>query len=158
MRRFRQQLSEQESIEILRSGKVAVMAVEGDDDYPYAVPINYVYAEGSVYFHSASEGHKIDALKRNPKCSLCVVEKDEIIAEEFTSYFRSVIAFGRAEFIDDEEGKLAALKLMCAKYSEGFDPSKEIQKCLTRVAIIRVRLDNISGKEAIELVRKRDSI
>lgn len=97
MRRFRQALSTEESVEILRKGIVAVLAVTGDDDYPYALPLNYVYHEGSVYIHSALEGHKIDTLKRNPKCSLCIVDKDEIVPEKFTSYFRSIIAFGIAE-------------------------------------------------------------
>lgn len=103
MRRFRQELSEIYSLEILKNGKLAVMAVEGDDNYPYAVPLNYVYDDGDVYIHSASEGHKIDSLKRNPKCCLCVIDKDDIIPEEFTTYFRSVVAFGKAEFIETKE-------------------------------------------------------
>lgn len=157
MRRFRQELSEAESIRILENGKVAVLAVDGDDGYPYAVPLNFVYEDGSVYFHSAREGHKIDALKRNPKCSLCVVEKDDIVPEKFTSYFRSVIAFGKAGFITAEEEKIRILRLLCAKYSPGLDPSDEIKKSIRNVAVIRIELDKITGKEAIELVRRSQS-
>ena len=157
MRRFRQELSETESIEILINGKVAVLAVSGENGYPYAVPVNYVYDDGYVYFHSAAEGHKIDALKSNPKCSLCVIEKDDIIPEKFTTFFRSVIAFGEAEFIRKEEEKVKALKFLCEKYSPGIDPTAEIQKCLNYVAILRIKLEKITGKEAIELVRQRGS-
>lgn len=96
MRRFRQQLPAEEVERILRNGKYCVMAMGGDDDYPYAVPVNYVYDGTSIHLHSAAQGHMIDTLKRNPKCSLCVVDKDDIIPEEFTSYFRSVIVFGKA--------------------------------------------------------------
>ena len=154
MRRFRQELSENESLEILKKGKVAAMAVAGDDGYPYAVPLNYVYDNGFIYLHSASQGHKIDALKRNPKCSLCIIDKNDVIPEKFTSYFRSVIAFGKAEFITAEETKITALRLLCEKYSPGLNPSDEINKCLKSVTVIGIRLERITGKEAIELVRK----
>lgn len=155
MRRYRQELSENEALEILEKGKFAVLAVSGDEDYPYAVPINYVYDKGYIYLHSASQGHKIDALRSNCKCSLCVVEKDEIIPEEFTSYFRSVIAFGKAEFLTKEEDKIKALCLLCDKYSPGLNPADEINRSLNAVMVIRVRLENITGKEAIEFVRRR---
>ena len=154
MRRSRQELSGKESLEILQRGKVAVLALDGDEGYPYALPINYVYDNGYIYVHSASQGHKIDALKRNPKCSLCIVDKGDIIPEEFTSYFRSVIAFGEAEFVMSEEAKIAALRLLCEKYSPGLNPMDEINKSMHAVMIIRIRLDRISGKEAIELVKR----
>ena len=111
MRRFKQQLSSEETERILRNGKYCVMAVSGDNDYPYAVPVNYVYDGAAIYIHSAAQGHKIDVLRRNPKCSLCIVDKDDVIPEEFTSYFRSVIVFGKANFIESMEDKVMALRL-----------------------------------------------
>ena len=155
MRRFRQQLPEDESKKILHAGKYAVWAVAGDDDYPYAVPVNYVYDGSRIYIHSAKQGHKIDSVLRNPKCSLCVVAKDDVVPEEFTSYFRSVIVFGRASFIEDADEIIRALELLCGKYSPGIDPTQEIAKFLKVVAIIRIDIDDISGKEAIELVKNR---
>lgn len=155
MRRFRQELSENESLEILVNGKVAVLALAGDNDYPYAVPLNYVYDDSYIYFHSALQGHKVDALKRNPKCSLCVIEKDDVIPEKFTSYFRSVIAFGKAEFLMSEEDRIRALQLLCNKYSPGLDPTDEIKKSLKSVLIIRMKLERITGKESIELARRK---
>ena len=96
MRRFRQELPIEETKEILRNGRECVIAVSGDDNYPYAVPINYVYDGEHIYLHSAKQGHKIDALKRNPKMSLCVVAQGDIVPEEFTTYFRSAIVFGKS--------------------------------------------------------------
>ena len=156
MRRFKQELGKEEVERILREGKVCVMAVSGDDDYPYAVPLNYVYADGYIYLHSASSGHKIDAITRNPKCSVCIIDKDDVVPEEFTSYFRSVIAFGHAEIITDNEDKIEPLKLLSTKYSPGIDPTAEIQKFLKAVAIIRIKIEKVTGKEAIELVRSRN--
>lgn len=155
MRRFKQQLSAGEVERILQTGKYCVMAVSGDDDYPYAVPVNYVYDGTSIYIHSAVQGHKIDALKRNPKCSLCIVDKDDVIPEEFTSYFRSVIAFGTVHFVESTDEKIAALRLLGDKYSPGIDPDAEIYRFIKTVSIVRIDMDSITGKEAIELTRTR---
>lgn len=155
MRRFKQELSVEDSRRILLNGKYCVMAVDGDDGYPYAVPINYVYDGEAIYLHSAAQGHKTDALKRNPKCSLCIIDKDDVIPEEFTSYFRSVIVFGHASFVENLTDKEKALKLLCEKYSPGIDPTAEINKFLKAVCIIHIDIEKIGGKEAIELRRKR---
>ena len=154
MRRFKQELPESEVLRILNEGKVAVWAVSGDEDYPYAVPVNYVYHDGFIYIHSAAQDHKIDAIRRSSKCSVCIVDKDDVVPAQFTSYFRSVIAFGRAEFVESEQEKIEALRMLCEKYSPGIDPTDEINKFLKVVAIIRISVEKASGKEAIELVRK----
>lgn len=154
MRRFKQELPDEESRRILTDGKYAVWAVDGDDNYPYAVPVNYVYDGcNAIYVHCARQGHKIDSIVRNPKCSMCIVDKDDVVPEEFTSYFRSVIIFGKAKIIDDERRKLDALHLLCDKYSPGIDPTAEIARFLKTVCIVRIEIERISGKQAIELTR-----
>ena len=62
MRRKKQQLADEECRSILERGKTGVLAVNGDDGYPYAVPVNYVFSNGKIYFHSALSGHKVDAI------------------------------------------------------------------------------------------------
>ena len=103
MRRVKCELSRDAAEKILREGIFGVLAVDGDDNYPYAVPINYAYADGKIYFHSAVTGHKIDAMKKNPKASFCVVDKHEVVAEEFTSYYTSAVAFGKMKVVEDVE-------------------------------------------------------
>lgn len=156
MRRFKQQLPVEEVERILRNGKYCVLAVLGDDGYPYAVPVNYVYDGTAIYIHSAAQGHKIDALKRNPKCSMCIVDKDDVIPEEFTSYFRSVIAFGEARFIESTDEKVTALRLLGEKYSPGIDSKAEIDRFIKTVCIIKISIESVSGKEAIELTYDKD--
>lgn len=158
MRRFKQELPLSEAEEILSKGAYCVLSVLGDDGCPYAVPVNYVYDGASVYFHSASCGHKVDSLRCYPKCSLCVVDRDDVIPEEFTSYFRSVIVFGNARFLETTDEKIEALRLLCAKYSPGIDPTTEIRRFINSVCIIRISVDRISGKEAIELTRARPTL
>lgn len=157
MRRSKQTLPAEDVERILRTGNYAVMALSGDDDYPYALPINYVYDGSGIYIHCAAQGHKIDAIRCNPKCSMCIVEKDDVIPEEFTSYFSSVILFGKASIIESREECLTALRLLCEKYSPGIDPTAEIERFIKTVCIIRVDIDSVTGKEAKELTRQRNS-
>lgn len=155
MRRFRQQLPIEETKEILYNGRECVIAVSGDDSYPYALPINYVYDGVHIYLHSAKQGHKIDALKRNPKMSLCVVAQGDIMPEEFTTYFRSAIVFGRARLVEEDNEKVEALWKLSRKYCGDLDATAEIAKFLKAVAIVEITIDSLSGKESIELTRQR---
>ena len=111
MRRADQELSRAEAETILREAKTAVLALSGDGGFPYAVPVNPLYHEGKIYFHSAPAGHKIDAVRRCRRVSLCVVAQDEVLPEKLTTAYRSVIVFGRARIIDrpDELRRIAGL-------------------------------------------------
>ena len=91
MRRFKQLLPQETAIEILNRNTSGTLALIGDNDYPYAVPISYVYIDGKLYFHSAKSGHKIDAIIKHEKASFCVIDQDHIVPEKYTTYFRSVI-------------------------------------------------------------------
>jgi nitroimidazol reductase NimA-like FMN-containing flavoprotein (pyridoxamine 5'-phosphate oxidase superfamily) len=159
MRRKKQQLSESETIRILENGSVGVLGVSGDDDYPYTVPVNYVYENGKIYFHSAKSGHKTDGIQRNNKVSFCIVEKDDIIPEEMTSYFRSIIAFGKAKIVSDDGVKQHAMELLAGKYSPGLETkaAEAIRKEWTRLDVVEIAIDHITGKEAIELVNHKAS-
>ena len=86
MRRKRQMLSEDDCKIILREGTSGVLALSGDDGYPYAVPLSYVYDGKKIFFHCAKSGHKLDAIRRNPQASFCVIGQDKIVPEESTPY------------------------------------------------------------------------
>jgi nitroimidazol reductase NimA-like FMN-containing flavoprotein (pyridoxamine 5'-phosphate oxidase superfamily) len=156
MRRAKQQLSIEETEAILARSTSGVLACAGDDGYPYAVPVSYVYAEGTIYFHCAKSGHKLDALLAEPKCSFCVIDADDVLPEKFTTDFRSAIAFGRARLLVDAE-KLAAIRLLAEKYSADYPEAieEEIANGLSRTEVIAVEVEHLTGKEGIESVRAR---
>ena len=155
MRRKRQQLSEEKSIGILQKSTAGTLALLGDNGYPYAVPISYVYADGKLYFHSALSGHKIDAIRNCDKASFCVIDQDEVHPEKYTTYFRSVIAFGRIHIIEDEQEKLETARLLGDRYNPNQEEAlqKEIEKGLSRMVMIRFDIEHLTGKAAIELVK-----
>ena len=156
MRRNKQQLSCEECEEILRKSTVGVLAVSGDDGYPYAVPLSYVYCDNKIYIHSAKSGHKIDGIKNNSKVSFCVIAKDEIIPEKFTTYFRSVIVFGKARILESMDEILPAIRKLGMKYNPDEEGcNEEIKRCLQALAVIEMDIEHMTGKEAIELIKRR---
>ena len=159
MRRKRQQLTQEESIAILQKATAGTLALLGDDDYPYAVPISYVYNEGKIYFHSALNGHKVDAIRKYDKASFCVIEQDDVQPEKYTTFFRSVIAFGRIHIIEDEKEKLEIVRMLGNRYNPNQDDAlqKEIESGLSRLLAIRLDIEHLTGKEAIELVKQHQN-
>jgi hypothetical protein len=157
MRRKRQQLSEEKSIGILQKATAGTLALLGDGGYPYAVPISYVYADGKLYFHSALSGHKIDAIRNCDKASFCVIDQDEVHPEKYTTYFRSVIAFGRIHIIEDEQEKLETARLLGDRYNPNQEEAlqKELEKGLSRMLMIRFDIEHLTGKAAIELIKEQ---
>jgi nitroimidazol reductase NimA-like FMN-containing flavoprotein (pyridoxamine 5'-phosphate oxidase superfamily) len=157
MRRKKQVLSVEETIQVLQRGTSGVLAVAGDDDYPYAVPLSYVYHDNKIYFHCARSGHKLDSIARHEKVSFCVIDQDQVVPEEYTSYFRSVIVFGKARILEDEAEKRSALEILAARYSPDHEQGRlqEIEKEFNAVRMIELAIDHMSGKEAMELVKAK---
>lgn len=156
MRRSKQLLSMEDTKAVMERCTNGVLSCYGDGGYPYAVPVNFVYYDEKIYFHSAKSGHKIDSIMKDPKVCFTVIDEDTIVSEEFTSYFRSVVAFGKARIVEGDEN-LTSFKALVEKYS-GDQPEerklKEISGC-TGAYIIAIDIDHITGKEAIEYVRER---
>ncbi len=157
MRRKKQALSQQEIAQILQQETSGVLALIGDEVYPYAVPISYVYDGEKLYFHSAKSGHKLDAIQQNAKASFCVVAKDTVVPEEYTTYFQSVIVFGQIRLIQDERAKRAAIEKLAGKYAPEattMELEQEINREWNPLCLLEMTIDHVTGKEAIELCGK----
>lgn len=156
MRRSKQLLSVEDIKAVMERCTNGVFSCSGDEGYPYAVPVNFVYYNERIYFHSAKSGHKIDSIMKDPKVCFTVIDEDTIVSEEFTSYFRSVVAFGKSRIVEGEEW-LTSFKALVEKYS-GDQPEerkhKEISAC-TGAYIIAIDIEHMTGKEAIEYVREK---
>jgi nitroimidazol reductase NimA-like FMN-containing flavoprotein (pyridoxamine 5'-phosphate oxidase superfamily) len=155
MRRSKQLLPADETAAVMNRCTNGVLACWGDEGYPYAVPLSYVFHENKIYFHSAKTGHKLDAISRNPKVSFSVVDEDTIVSGEYTTYFRSVIAFGNARIAEGDE-RLRAFAALVEKYS-GDQPAenkrREIAEC-EQAHVVAIDIDHITGKQAKEYVKR----
>lgn len=157
MRRKKQLLSKQATEEILRNGQSGVLGVTGDDDFPYVVPLSYVYENGKIYFHCAKTGYKLDGIQRNSKVSFCVIDKDQIVPDKFTTYFRSAIVFGNAQILTEDAVKQYAMELLVRKYSNDYqeDGTNEIKREWKALCVVEIMIEHMTGKEAIELVNMK---
>ncbi len=158
MRRKGQALPVAACVEILERGTSGVLALSGDGGYPYAVPISYVYHDGKLYFHCARSGHKIDAIARSDKASFCVIDQDQVIPEKYTTYFRSVIAFGRIRVLEDDAAKRAAIERLAVKYApdDNVDNrARAIEREWKPLCMLEMVIEHMSGKQAVELARRQ---
>lgn len=190
MRRHKQQLSQEKCFEILEKGSSGTLALLDKQGFPYSVPLSYVFfpgkateaqipesqilhpngekpasAEtqdnlGSIYFHSALEGHKIDAIRNCAKASFCVIAADDVIPEKFTTAYLSVIVFGEIRIVKDDKNRKLGLELLGRKYSPNFEEAmqSEIANAFDRTAIIELKIEKITGKEGLELTKARNHL
>ncbi|MDO4400161.1 MAG: pyridoxamine 5'-phosphate oxidase family protein [Coriobacteriia bacterium] len=153
MRRKRQKLEDAEAREVLAAATSGVLSLVGDDGYPYGVPLSHAFVDGRLVFHGAVKGHKLDAMRANPKASYTVVQKDQVVPEEFTTYFRSVIAFGRMRVLEGDE-KLAALRQLSDRFWPGHEAEREdeIAPRLDHMTVFVMEIEHLTGKQAKELM------
>ncbi len=149
MRRFKQQISAAECIELLTKEKRGVLSVIGDDGYPYGIPLNHRYCEedGNLYFHGAKEGHKIDSILRCDKVCYTVVEKGYRREGEWALNVRSVVVFGRISVVEDENKKIEICTELGHKFTD--DEAyieKEIRNNIKRVMCLKITPELITGK------------
>ena len=156
MRRKKQALSPEECAAILNRGTSGVLALSGDGGYPYAVPLSYGYDGARLYFHCAQSGHKLDAIRRNSRASFCVVDQDQVVPQEYTSYYRSVIVFGNIRILETDEEKRTAIERLALKYAPD-DSAANRQNMIERewepLCMLEMTVEHLSGKQATELLQ-----
>ena len=147
MRRNDREISIEEAKEILNSAHYGSLATIGEDGYPYALPISYVYDGTSIYIHGATEGHKLDNIKFSSKVSFCVVGATKLLPSKFSTDYESVVVFGKASIIEADE-KIHALECLIKKYSPDFMDSgmKYIANDKHKTTVIKSDIEKISGK------------
>ena len=149
MRRFKQELSKKECIEILKGEPRGVLSMIGDDGYPYGIPMDHWYDEvsGKIYFHGAKEGHKIDAIKACDKVSYCVYDQGYRKDGEWALNIKSVVVFGRIHPVTDTETAMKACRNLCLKFT---DDQAYIEHELThsgsRVLCLELTPEHMTGK------------
>lgn len=149
MRRFKQQISSEECIRILKEQKRGVLSMIGDDGYPYGIPVNHWYNEedGHLYFHGAKEGHKIDALAKCDKVSYCVYDEGYRKEGDWALNINSVVIFGRMKTVEDEKKKAMICHGVTAKFTadEAYF-EKEMKSAFARVNCLELVPEHMTGK------------
>ena len=147
MRRQDRKTDNEKAAAILAAGEYGILSTVGSNGYAYGIPLSYAYSKGSIYFHSATVGHKLDNIKYNDKVSFCVVGATEVIPEDFGTKYESVIVFGKASEIYDEE-KQEALMTIIKKYSSDFieNGKKYVAGSVSKAKVIKIEIEHMTGK------------
>lgn len=145
--RKKQKLSVDECKVILKQELRGVLAVNGEDGYPYALPINFYYDEANdkIYFHSGKVGHKMDALSGSDKVSFCVYDNGYHKDGHWSLNFRSVIVFGRIRMVDDWSDEL--MVDFCKRFTDDMEYiDNEIEQFKSNTAVLCLEIQHMTGK------------
>ena len=145
--RKKQKLSPAECKEILKQELRGVLAVNGDDGYPYAMPINFYFDEenSKIYFHSGKAGHKLDAIANSDKVSFCVYDKGYHKDGHWSLNIRSVIVFGRMYIVDGWADEL--MVEFCRRFTDDSEYIRsEIEKYGSNTAVLCLEIEHMTGK------------
>jgi len=148
MRRKDRQLTEAEARVILEAGEYGILAMTDEEGNPYGVPVSYAVHGDAIYFHGAMEGHKTDCLLAKPQVCFTVVGKTSVCPEAFSTNYESVIVFGTASRLEDEERKERGLRLLVKKYSPDFLREGEayLTRAVRQTAVWRIQIASLTGK------------
>jgi len=147
--RIKQVISKDECIEILKKQLRGVLSVNGEDGYPYGLPINHFYndEDGYLYFHSGRIGYKVEMMRQNDKASFCVMDEGFLKEGDWALNIRSVIAFGRIEFIDDQNVIERICRNLCLKFTDDEKYIQdEIDRSLKNTLMFRMKIEHLTGK------------
>ena len=153
LRRSNKAISDEAAKSLLRQCKRGVFAVNGDDGYPYAVPVGYLYDEtaGKIYFHGARAGHKVDSLKKDSRVCFTVYGNEFYKNGDWAPYLQSVVVFGRCELITDELITLARVRELAERfYPTEEEIDAEIAKAIKAVQLYEITIEHMCGKQIQE--------
>lgn len=153
IRRKKKEMDLDAAKELLQCSRRGVLAVNGDDGYPYAIPINYFYDSnaGKIYFHGARAGHKVDALKASDKVCFTVYGNETVKEEAWAPFVQSTVVFGRCHLVEKGAEATEILKKLVAKYYPNEQLiDEEIERSGKAVQLFEIEIEHISGKEIQE--------
>ena len=153
MRRKKKQISEEATEALLEQSRRGILAVNGDDGYPYAIPINFLFDREArkIYFHGSRVGHKVDALKACDKVCFTVYGNETVREDAWAPYVQSTVVFGRCRFVEAGEQTEALLRRLAMKYYPNEQlADAEIAKSGKAAQIFEIEIEHLSGKEIQE--------
>lgn len=153
MRRMKRAIGDEDARSLLAKGRRATLAVNGDDGYPFAFPIDYRFDADAnkIYFHGAKAGQKVDALRRSDKVCLTVMGNERLEDGEWAPYVQSVVVFGRCRLVDDTAKTEAEVRRLALKYYPSAEEvERELEKYLSAVQLYEIEIEHLTGKQVQE--------
>lgn len=152
MRRKDRQADEATIDKLITNGEYGIISTTGENGYAYGVPVNFVYSDGSIYFHCAKDGQKLDNINYNNKVCFTIVGATKVLPDKFSTVYDSVIVFAKAYIVDDENEANEALKKLIEKYSPDFlnEGLEYIARSARHTAVVKLEIVRVTGKSREE--------
>ena len=150
MRRSDKKMEAKEAFQVLEEGMYGTLSTIGADGYPYGVPLNYAVVDDCIYFHTATQGKKLDHIQYDDRVSFSVVTEVEVVPELFSTHYACVICFGRAAVVEDPDEKQRALEALVHKYMPHLlkEGKEKIDKEFNMTGVVKVKIEHITGKKS----------
>ncbi|PKM82894.1 MAG: MFS transporter [Firmicutes bacterium HGW-Firmicutes-14] len=147
IRRSDKKLTNEEMLDIMSNAEYGVLSTFGENGFPYGVPVNFIYQDGNIYFHSALSGHKLDNIAFNSKVSFCVIKDVALIPDDFNTKFKSVISFGEIKEVPEDE-KSEIYMLFLQKFAKDFMEAglEYIKKAGGKAKVCRIEIMHMTAK------------
>lgn len=153
MRRANRAIPDEAAKALLQQARRGVLAVNGDDGYPFAIPVNYFYdrEQGKIWFHGAKTGHKVDALKRSDKVCFTVYGNEHLEPDDWAPYVQSTVVFGRCCLVEDAAETEAKVRQLAQKYYPSAEEVEaELAKAIRGVQLYEITVEHLTGKQIQE--------
>lgn len=153
MRRAARAIPDEAAKQLLAQSRRGVLAVNGDDGYPFAIPVNYFYdeAQGKIWFHGAKSGQKVDALKKSDKVCFTVYGNEHLEPGDWAPYVQSTVVFGRCRLVEDAAYTEAKVRQLAEKYYPSAEEIEaEIAKAIGGVQLYEITIEHLTGKQIQE--------
>lgn len=151
MRRIERKMSDEKTKSLLKEGEYGILSTVNRDNHPYGVPVSYVVLNDAIYFHCATVGTKLDNILNNSKVCFTIVGRTRVLPDKFSTEYESVIVFGQASIIENENEKIQILHEIIKKYSPDFldEGLKYIKQAHEKTKIVKIKIDHFSGKNRV---------
>lgn len=148
LRREDRRLDDAAAMALLERGEYGILSTSDEHNQPYGIPVNYVVMDGRIYFHCATEGQKLENITANHGVSFCVVGRTELIPEEFSTRYESVVVSGNAAIVADAVLKRTVLEALVSKYAPDHRTAGKdyIAKLMEKTAVVQISIDHLAGK------------
>lgn len=153
LRRTKNAISEEAAKQLLADCKRGVLAVNGDDGYPFAFPIDYYYDRENekIYFHGAKSGHKVDSLNKSDKVCFTVFGNEHTVEGDWAPYVQSAIVYGRCTAVEDMDLAVEKIRSLALRYYPSAEAvEEEIAKDMSHAQVFEITIEHLCGKQIHE--------
>lgn len=153
MRRKNREIPREQAQAVLKTARWGVLAMNGENGYPYAIPLNFRYDENEekIYFHGARAGYKAEAIRACDQVCFTACGEETVKQEAWAPFVKSAVAYGRCHPVEDRDVAMEQLRRLAGKYLPDAETVEaEMVKAGKTAQMYVIEIEHLTGKEIQE--------